>query len=73
MEFPLLGRSYVYHVVSPKWAGSKVPTVSLLVDPSTGAVEPNVNAVQRQEDEAYAAKYGKLDPSLYERMQHSFW
>lgn len=69
ISFPLLGLSYEYYVVMPKLADSKVPIVSLLVDPATGAIETDVNAIQQKEDEAYAAKYGKLHPTLFDRLQ----
>lgn len=41
----------------------------VLVDLANGAVEPDIAAVERAEVSAQDAKYGKLHPALYERLQ----
>ena len=66
--FPLLGRNYIYvtvHYDSP----DLFALFSVLVDPVTKEVEPDYNAVRAAEDMAYRNKYGKFEPSLYERLQ----
>lgn len=40
-----------------------------MVDLETDAVEADVNAIAAAEATAYRAKYGKLTPALYERLQ----
>ncbi|HMN30963.1 MAG TPA: S8 family serine peptidase, partial [Caldilineaceae bacterium] len=68
VTFPLLGRSYIYVTVHyDSIDGFKL--FSVLVDPATRAVEPDYNAVRAAEEAAYRAKYGKLDPALYDRLQ----
>ncbi len=68
VNFPLLGRSYLYITVySDVSDGSRL--FAVLVDPKTLTVEPDYNAVRAAEDAAYNAKYGRLNPVLYERLQ----
>lgn len=68
VTFPTLGRSYTYVAVNSD-AADNLRIYSVLVDPTTKAIEPDYNAVRAAEDAAYSAKYGKLEPSLYERLQ----
>ena len=45
------------------------PEFKLLVDTESGRVEEDIDAIEVAEQEAYRAKYGKLHPTLYERLQ----
>jgi len=68
LEFPLLGRHYtlvtILHGLSDTFR-----EFSLLVDPTTLQIEPDVNAIRTLENVAHQAKYGKLDVALYERLE----
>lgn len=68
MEFPLLGRKSTY--ITLVYVQTDATTLySLLVEPDTKAIEEDVNAVLAAERAAYTAKYGKLAPALYDRLQ----
>ena len=67
LHFPTIDRTYEYvFTVHPQRGGSQ--EFPLLVDPETGAIEPDIEAIRQTERAAYAAKYGKLHPDLYERL-----
>ncbi len=68
LTFPLLGRSYTYVTVHDD-APDGFKLFAVLVDPATKTVEPDFNTVRDAEEAAYCARYGKLDPTLYERLQ----
>ncbi|BAM01518.1 putative protease [Caldilinea aerophila DSM 14535 = NBRC 104270] len=68
LTFPLLGRSYTYVTVHYD-APDGFQLFAVLVDPAAKTVEPDFNAVRAAEEAAYRARYGKLDPALYERLQ----
>jgi Subtilase family len=68
VAFPLLGRKATY--ITLVYAQATTTTLySMLVDPATQAIEEDVNAVLNAQRAAYNAKYGKLTPALYERLQ----
>jgi len=66
--FPLLGRSYTLVTIIHDQPDN-FRSFSLLVDPMNGQVEEDVNSVHAAEAEALRAKYGKLEPALYDRLQ----
>lgn len=68
LTFPLLERSYTYVTIHYD-APDGFQLFAVLVDPATKTVEPDFNAVRAAEEAAYRARYGKLDPALYERLQ----
>lgn len=68
ITFPTLERTYLY-VTADIVAGDGSKVFNVLVDPKTMTVEPDYNAVRAAEDAAYSAKYGRLNPALYERLQ----
>jgi hypothetical protein len=68
LTFPLLGHSYTYVTIHDN-APEGFQLFAVLVDPTTKTVEPDFNAVRAAEEAAYRARYGKLDPTLYERLQ----
>jgi hypothetical protein len=68
MVFPLLEREYTYITIF-EIHSEPFRTFSLLVDPVTGHIEEDLNAVRAAEEAAYRERYGKFTPSLYERLQ----
>jgi hypothetical protein len=66
-EFPNLGRSLqAVTVIDTRPYGG---AYHLLVDLSTQEVLEDIVAVEREDHEAQAVKYGKIDPQLYIRVQ----
>jgi hypothetical protein len=68
MAFPLLEREYTYITIF-EIHSEPFRTFSLLVDPVTGQIEEDLNAVRAAEDAVYRERYGKFTPGLYERLQ----
>jgi hypothetical protein len=68
VSFELLERSYTYVTIHLDYPDG-FRLFAVLVDPATLAVEPDYNAVRAAEEAAYRARYGRLHPSLYERLQ----
>jgi hypothetical protein len=69
VEYPDLGRTFqAIRLMDTRPEGR---IYKLLVDLKKGRVlcEEEVSALQIAEVEAYQAKYGKLEPALYERLQ----
>ncbi|MFN8439624.1 MAG: hypothetical protein U0175_02590 [Caldilineaceae bacterium] len=66
--YPLSGRTFRHFVISnthdPDWT-----TYSLAVETTTGSIEEDITAIERVERDAYQAKYGKMEVSLYDRLQ----
>ena len=71
-RYPLSGRTFqavtLLDTRNPDKFGYKFE-YSLLIDLSTRSIEEDLAAIQAAEDAAYLAKYGKLQPALYERLQ----
>lgn len=69
-EYPLIGRTFrfVYIVDDSEGEFREFP---VLVDLADGRIETDLAAIQAAEAEAHRAKYGKLDPRLYDRLQAS--
>lgn len=68
VEFPTLGRKFAnVNVFSDSAEDPR--SFTILVDMATLTVEPDYNAIRMAEDAAYLAKYGNLNPGLYERLQ----
>ncbi|MBN2003738.1 MAG: S8 family serine peptidase, partial [Anaerolineae bacterium] len=65
-EYLLLGRRFMAFTIFVRTAHRDF---HLLVDLKDGSVVDDVEAVERAESEARHAKYGKLHPLLYERLQ----
>lgn len=65
-SFPLLGRRYMTYTILDRVGRRSFP---LLIDLADNSVVDDVMAVQWAEAQAQVAKYGKLDPTLYERLQ----
>jgi len=65
-EYPLLGRRFMAFTIFDHTARRDF---HLLVDLDDGSVVDDVEAMERAEAEARRAKYGKLHPLLYERLQ----
>lgn len=68
-EYPNLGRKFRVVTVLDTRPGGRF--YNLLVDLENGQIEENVSALLSAEDRAYLAKYGKLEPALYERLQQA--
>lgn len=69
-SYPLIGRTFKAFTIwtrDPK----DFREFNLLVDSESGEVEADVNAIVAQEQAAYRARYGKLTPALYERLQQA--
>jgi hypothetical protein len=71
MTFPHLGLTYTLVTLIHDRPDQPELTrqFSLLVDPASGEVREDINALRAAEEEAYRAKYGKLHPELYELLQ----
>ncbi len=65
-EYPLLGRQFMAFTIFDRATRCDF---HLLVDLDDDSVVDDVAAVERAETEARRAKYGKLHPLLYERLQ----
>lgn len=66
-EYPNLGRQFqVVTVLDTRPQGQ---VYKLLVDLRSGRVEEDVSALLAAEARAHQARYGKLQPALYERLQ----
>lgn len=67
MTYPLLERTFHIFTI---WAQppSEFREFNLLVDVTDLRIE-DIHAIRAQEEAAYVAKYGKLQPELYERLQ----
>lgn len=67
-EYPLSGHAYrhilIAHTKDPNWS-----TYSVSVEMTTGLIEEDMRTIERAEEAAYLATYGRLSPSLYERLQ----
>lgn len=67
-DYPLSGRTFRHFLISdthdPHWA-----TYSVSVEIRTGAIEEDLTAIERAEAAAYLAKYGKVEPTLWRRLQ----
>jgi hypothetical protein len=68
LTFPNLNRTYTL-VTLIHDRPEAFRSFSILVDPDTGEVEPDVDKVRAEEAAAVQAKYGKLDATLYEHLQ----
>lgn len=67
-NFPLLNRTYI--LVTLLYNQPEAPRqFQVWVDTRTKFVEASIADVFQAEQNAHAAKYGKLDPPLYERLQ----
>lgn len=67
MHFPALDRVYESILVERKYPGAW-RQFTLLIDPKTGVIEPDLRLVREAERQAHVAKYGSLDPLLYRRL-----
>lgn len=65
--FPNLGRNYVNLAVVDRRGGGR--TYRILIDPVTLEIGSDVGAIKRADEEAYIARYGKMDSALYRRLQ----
>jgi hypothetical protein len=65
-EYPLLERKFMAFTIFDRTA---CRDFHLLVNLKDGSVVDDVEAIERAEAEARRAKYGKLHPLLYERLQ----
>jgi len=65
-DYPLRGRRFMAFTI---FARTPRRDFHLLVDLDDGSVVDDVAAVERAEAEAHRARYGKLHPALYERLQ----
>jgi hypothetical protein len=65
-SYPLLGREFMAFTILDTKDGQ---AYVLLVDVDSGAVEDDLSALEQANAEAHLARYGKLDPALYERLQ----
>jgi hypothetical protein len=65
-SYPLLGREFMAFTILDTSDGQ---AFVLLVDVDSGAVEDDLSALEQANAEAHLARYGKLDPTLYERLQ----
>ncbi len=68
VQFPTLGRTYQYVVVNHPGKDGIQP-LAVMVDSTTGTVEMDAQALFEAERAAHIAKYGKLHPDLYIRLQ----
>ena len=70
VSFPTLNRTFVRFVIA---APTDTPSADteLLIDMTSDAVETDVTGLIAAERAAYAQKYGKLNPGLYERLQNA--
>ncbi len=68
LHFSVLDRACQYFVVVHPHKDA-FGEFTVLVDPVTGVAEPDVEAVYQAEREAHLARYGKLHPDLYTRLQ----
>lgn len=68
VTFPLLERSYSYITIYHTQP-EDTQLFSLLVDPTTLEIEPDYNAMRDAENAARRARYGKLEPTLHERLK----
>lgn len=66
--YQTLGLTYTFVMLFYDQPG-KFQEFGLLVDPRSGQVIDDLNAVSTAEQEAYQRKYGKLHPELYELLQ----
>jgi hypothetical protein len=68
--YPLIGRTFKAFTIWTQDPG-KFQDFDLLVEVESGVVEPNVDAIAAQEQVAYQARYGRLTPELYARLQQA--
>lgn len=68
VTFPTLGYTYTLVTVFHDQPGA-FQSFSILVDPTTGKIGDDYNNLRAAESAAYRAKYGRFDPTLYERLQ----
>lgn len=66
--FPMLGVTYTLVTIFHDQAGV-LQQFAVMVDPVTGKIGDDFNTIHAAESSVYYAKYGKLQPSLYERLQ----
>jgi hypothetical protein len=67
-QYPLTGRTFRAFVILDTRA-PETPDYGVLIDLVSGDIETDWAAVEAAERDAYRAKYGKLQPALYERLQ----
>lgn len=65
-DYPLLGRSFRAVTIHDRGGTG---FYQLLVDLEDGRIEEDVSAIEQAATAAYRARYGKLHPALYERLQ----
>ena len=65
LEYAELGRSFIAFAVYDQ---KSQQTFKLAVDRKDGSVVDDISSLQKAVDEANQAKYGKLEPALYERL-----
>lgn len=65
-SYPLLGREFMAITILDTSDGQ---AFVLLVDVDSGEVEDALSTLEQANAEAHLARYGKLDPTLYERLQ----
>jgi hypothetical protein len=68
--YPLIGRTFKAFTIWTQDPG-KFQDFHLLVELESDVVEPDVKAISAQEQAAYQARYGRLTPDLYERLQQA--
>ncbi len=66
-EYPASGRKF--QVVTLMDTRPEGQVYKLLVDLTSGRIEEDVSALLAMEVQAHQARYGKLEPALYERLQ----
>ncbi len=66
-EYPALGRKF--QVVTLLDNRPEGQIYKLLVDLADGRIEEDISALLAAEAQAHQARYGKLEPALYERLQ----
>lgn len=68
LTLPLIDRSFHVFKLFDAKSFEEIRQYSILIDQATGEIEDDLNAIQAAETAAYEAKYGKLAPALYERL-----
>lgn len=66
-EYPVSGRKF--QVVTLMDTRPEGQVYKLLVDLTSGQIEEDISALLAAEAQAHQARYGKLEPALYERLQ----
>lgn len=66
--YPLSGRTFHYFKIA-NTRDAQWTTYSLSVEPTTGAIEEDLTALEAAERAAYVIKYGKMEPALWARLQ----